>query len=571
MANSDFDNLLQTVRKGRFEGVDAGSKKLVAVRRALLLHSDSPGYFFGDMKQGRYFVSDYIRDFFGFDDNVLMHFPYAVTQRMCRVEDQVIHAEAIEYLLSKESTEKQFSCEWYFRLRDTQGNLVWIWASVDIFRSSIHPVMVTGSFRVLNTMALVYDAAKYFGHGVTLQDVIGLMNRFNGWNVGCYVLPNMSRNEGGNTSGQNFLRTTLSLALSSQKIEGMRFFRLKDNVGIVFSDPETFPRGQAESAAEEVLERTCAKLGIAFEHKAKVSGMGSGTGSALGGVLRNVVKYLRDRVEFDDRGMMGPGGFENLTFEELLILGDACVNDFSGFDIVIQPLIDKASRRLIGGEVLMRMDNDSQALGPDKFVPIFENSRLMVPLGRHLVDLAMRLAKQCVAIDPDFLMSINVSGAQMSDPNLLAFIEASLKVSDLSGRNFMIEITESYGVESEQVVTEFLRGCRRLGMRTAVDDFGEGFSSIRRLLSGEFSVVKIGADLSRTALEQASSREFLESVIAACRRLGVKVCVEGIEDRKALKVFDEMDCDIYQGYHYGKPMKSREFLEFLAKSHGKES
>ena len=168
-------------------------------------------------------------------------------------------------------------------------------------------------------------------------------------------------------------------------------------------------------------------------------------------------------------------------------------------------------------------------------------------------------------------MSIKVSGAPMSDPNLLAFIEASLKVSDLSGRNFMIEITESYGVESEQVVTEFLRGCRRLGMRTAVDDFGEGFSSIRRLLSGEFSVVKIGADLSRTALEQASSREFLESVIAACRRLGVKVCVEGIEDRKALKGFDEMDCDIYQGYHYGKPMKSRGFLEFLAKSHGKES
>jgi EAL domain-containing protein (putative c-di-GMP-specific phosphodiesterase class I) len=566
MPNSDFDNLLQIVRRGRFEGVDEGSKKLVAVRRALLLHSISPGYFFGDMKRGKYFVSDYIRDFFGFDDNEIAHFPYVVTKRMCRVEDQMIHTEAIKYLLSKKATETRFSREWYFRVRDLQGNLVWIWASVDVFRSSIHPVMVTGSLRVLNTMALVYDASNYFAYGVMLRDLVALLNRFNGWNVGCYVLPNMSRNEGGNTSGQNFMRTTLSLALGSQKIDGMRFFRLKDNVGIVFSDPKLFPEGEAESAAAEVLEQTCERIGIAFGQQAGVSAMGCATGSALGGVMRNVVKYLRDRVEFDDRGIMGPGGFESLTFGELFILGDACFNDFSGFGIVIQPLVDKASRKLIGGEVLMRMSNAKTPLGPDKFVPIFENSRLMVPLGRHLVDLAMRLAKECIAIDPNFLMSINVSGAQMSDSNLLSFIEASLKVNDLSGRNFMIEITESYGVESEQVVTEFLHGCRRLGMCTAVDDFGEGYSSIRRLLSGEFSVVKLGAELSRSAMDQVSSREFLESVIAACRRFGVKVCVEGIEDSQMARLFDEMDCDIYQGYLFGKPMKSGEFLEFLAAS-----
>ena len=221
---------------------------------------------------------------------------------------------------------------------------------------------------------------------------------------------------------------------------------------------------------------------------------------------------------------------------------------------------------MIGGEVLLRMSEGKQPLGPDKFVPIFENSRLMVPLGRHLVDRAVMLAGQCVAIDPEFVMSINVSGAQTSDPNLLSFIKAALAVRDLQGRNCMIEITESYGVESEQVVSTFLEGCRQIGMRTAIDDFGEGFSSVRRLLSGEFDVVKVGAELSGCALRQLSSRQFLDNLIGACSRLGVKVCLEGVENLDALKVFDEMDCDIYQGYHFGKPMKGEEFLKLLKES-----
>ena len=566
MPNSDFENLLKVVRDARFEGVPHGSKKLVAVRRSLMLHSTSPGYFFGDLKLGKYFVSDYIRDLFGFDGNVVKRFPQQVTGRMCSEEDRIIHSKAIEELLADVSHESQFSREWYFRVRDCTGQIVWVWVSVDVFRSSMHPVMIAGAVSVLNTMALAADSRRFFAYGVMLKDLISLLNRFDGWGAWCYVLPQMSRNEGGNPSGQNFMRTALSMALSGRKDGDIRFFRLKDNVGIVFIDPKVAEGERAKRVIEEVLEENCAKLGIAFEHAAHVKSVGGETGSELSKAFRKIVGYLRQEVEFDDRGIMGPGGFQNLTFAELFTLGDACRNDFEGFGIVIQPLVDRKTRRVIGGEVLLRMSEGKQPLGPDKFVPIFENSRLMVPLGRHLVDRAVMLAGRCVAIDPDFVMSINVSGAQTSDPNLLSFIKAALAVHDLQGRNFMIEITESYGVESEQVVSTFLEGCRQIGMRTAIDDFGEGFSSVRRLLSGEFDVVKVGAELSGCALRQLSSRQFLDNLIGAFSRLGVKVCLEGVENLEALKVFDEMDCDIYQGYHFGKPMKGEEFLKLLKES-----
>ncbi len=555
--------MVEIVKSSRFEDVREGTKRLVAVRRALLLHSTSPGYLFGDMKQGRYYVSDYIRDFLGFDSNVIMHLPHVLAGRMFHPEDRKIHLDAIEYLRSDAPHEAQFSREWYFRVKNAQGHTVWLWAAVDIFRSSIHPVMVAGSIKVLDTMALVAEATKFFAYGVMLGDVIGLLNRFSGWHVGCFVLPKMTRNEGGNNSGQNFLRTTLTLALSGRKDRSLYFFRLKDNVGIVFADPQQYSMDEMEQGAEELLRSHSERLGIAFEHEAHVTPMCDSLGTGAAGVLRSIVQFLRDKVEFDDRGIMGPGGYESLTFKELYRLGDACVDDFGGFGIVMQPLIGKASRKIIGCEVLMRMTDEKNALCPDKFVPIFENSRLMVPLGRHLFDMALEQAKECIALDPDFIMSINVSGAQTSDPNLLAFVEAALQVNGLSGRNFMIEITESHSVESERVVIEFMKGCRRLGMLTAIDDFGEGFSSVRRLMSGQFDVVKLGADLTLSAVRCVSGRNFLENIIAACRHLEVQVCVEGIENAEVLDLIDQMDCNIYQGYHFGRPMSPGEFMKKL--------
>ena len=168
-----------------------------------------------------------------------------------------------------------------------------------------------------------------------------------------------------------------------------------------------------------------------------------------------------------------------------------------------------------------------------------------------------------VAIAAGASFADKVTMLPTTDGDLLAFIEASLRLNDMNGRNFMIEITESYGVQSEAVVARFLRGCRRLGMRTAIDDFGEGYSSVQRLLSSQVDVVKIGAALTFNAMADDASRQFLSTFISACHRLGVKICVEGVADAKILQMADQMDCDLYQGYYFGKPMPAQQFFEKL--------
>lgn len=162
---------------------------------------------------------------------------------------------------------------------------------------------------------------------------------------------------------------------------------------------------------------------------------------------------------------------------------------------------------------------------------------------------------------PDFLLSFNVSYLQILDDSFLPFMKQTLEAVGLSGRNLMVELTETHFDEMPKRLKEFVAACQEMGMRFALDDFGNGFSSLQMLFKYPVNVVKLDRTLMNEITHSQENMDFIMSIIYACHRAGKKVCVEGVETDSELLAVRRTDCDMIQGYYFYKPLELSVLLE----------
>jgi diguanylate cyclase (GGDEF)-like protein len=216
-----------------------------------------------------------------------------------------------------------------------------------------------------------------------------------------------------------------------------------------------------------------------------------------------------------------------------------------------QPIVDLDLGRVAGFEALVRWEHPERGfLGPGEFIPLAEETGLIVPLGRWVLREACRQATQWAGAP---YLSVNVASAQLEQPGFLAEVESALTDGGLCSERLVLEVTESSLVDD--LVAERLQALRRLGVRLAIDDFGTGYSSLSYLRKFPMDVLKIDRSFTRDACEDSA---LLHAIVAMGESLGLVLVPEGIEEQEQADALRALGCRLGQGYLFGRPVPAEE-------------
>lgn len=240
------------------------------------------------------------------------------------------------------------------------------------------------------------------------------------------------------------------------------------------------------------------------------------------------------------------------------------VNGMEGFHLVYQPFAHAQGMGLAGAEALLRWSGKPFGeVSPVEFIPLLESSGLIVPVGKWVLEQAVKTCKKWTAREPDFIMNVNISYLQMLDESFAQHVEKNLAENELDSSHIVLELTESCFVTDMGGLKEIFSHLRGMRIQIAMDDFGTGYSSLGMLSQTPADIVKIDR-LFIEAIdrdENVFNRSFIASVIKLCHSVGITVCVEGVEEQDELKAVCDLEADCIQGYYISRPVPPEEFEE----------
>jgi len=236
------------------------------------------------------------------------------------------------------------------------------------------------------------------------------------------------------------------------------------------------------------------------------------------------------------------------------------------FLIHFQPQFDLADGRIVGAEALLRWNlPEVGMIPPGKFIPLAEETGLIVPIGRLVLMRACIAAKEWRASGlEDFRVAVNLSPRQFNQSELVIDIINILEDSGLPPQNLELEITESMVMSNPERATAILRELRAVGVHLAIDDFGTGYSSLGYLKSFPVHTLKIDRSFIKDVPADPDDVAITHAIIAMGHSLRLDVVAEGVETAEQLAFLREHGCDYMQGFLVGKPMPSEELSRLLA-------
>ncbi|MET0068031.1 MAG: EAL domain-containing protein [Candidatus Thiodiazotropha sp.] len=230
-----------------------------------------------------------------------------------------------------------------------------------------------------------------------------------------------------------------------------------------------------------------------------------------------------------------------------------------------QPLVDTKRLRVVGAEALLRWY--SPVLGqipPDEFVPVLEQTGQIIPVGRHVLQVALELTSQW-RNSIDFTIAVNLSPRQFRDPSLLHFVKQTLESYQLPANILELEITEGVLMSANVFVEQLLTDLNEAGVKLSMDDFGTGYSSLSYLRNYPFNTLKIDRSFVQDISTDPADRELVNAAITMGRNLGLNVIAEGVETQEQLDILRSLDCNLAQGYLISQPVSADSFTELLAR------
>ena len=238
-------------------------------------------------------------------------------------------------------------------------------------------------------------------------------------------------------------------------------------------------------------------------------------------------------------------------------------------DLVLhyQPKVDSRSHRLVGVEALLRLKTTNRGfIGPREFIPIAEETGLIIPIGEWVLMEACRQLRvwKEMGLAPNHV-AVNVSGLQFGEDRLLSAVTAALKHHGIPPQLLELEVTENLFMKNMEVMVNTLRHIRNMGASVALDDFGTGYSSFSYLRQLPVDVVKIDRSFVRSLDEAGGDREITNAIVSLAHVLGLKTIAEGVETQMQTKVLLEMGCDQMQGYLFAPPVDANRMTDILEK------
>jgi diguanylate cyclase (GGDEF)-like protein/PAS domain S-box-containing protein len=235
--------------------------------------------------------------------------------------------------------------------------------------------------------------------------------------------------------------------------------------------------------------------------------------------------------------------------------------------VYYQPIVSLETGQFIGLEALVRWQHPERGLiYPAEFIPLAEETGLVIPLDRWVLREAcrqMREWQQSLALDPELAISVNISGKQVAQPDLVEVIRQILEETGIEGRLLKLEITESAIMENDDYTNEIFSRLQELGVQIQIDDFGIGYSSLSYLPRFPLNALKISQAFVKKMEEDPNLLKIVHSIIMLTHGLGMRVIAEGVETTEQLTRLKSLGCEYGQGYLMAAPMDNMATLRLL--------
>ena len=238
-----------------------------------------------------------------------------------------------------------------------------------------------------------------------------------------------------------------------------------------------------------------------------------------------------------------------------------------GFQLFYQPQIEARTKKLIGAEALLRWKQpEGRMVSPMEFVPILEETKMILPVGKWIVEEALRTCKKWRAIVPDFKMSINISSVQIKDMTFFPFVREAIRRIGVPPKAVTLELTESTIVSDWAFINQQFNEFRDQGVQIAMDDFGTGYSSLAYLKNLSCDIVKVDRAFVKNILDNDFDTRLVEYTVTLCRSVGIRTCIEGVEENEVYEIVtNRCGADYIQGYLFGRPVSQDDFFETYLK------
>lgn len=238
--------------------------------------------------------------------------------------------------------------------------------------------------------------------------------------------------------------------------------------------------------------------------------------------------------------------------------------------VYYQPKVELLSHRIVGLEALVRwVQEDGTVIGPDQFIPIAEDTGLIIPLSEFVLkEACQQLHHWHKAGFEDLTMAINISGKQLHLPHLVDDIMNTVHSAQVSAEKIELELTEQVFIENIQSHTNFMHAVRENGMSLAIDDFGVGYSSLSYLKNFPVTSLKIDRSFIKDLPENDDDAVIVQTIINLARNLNIQLVAEGIETSEQVDFLMSRECGVGQGYLFSRPLPAEQVTELLENYHG---
>ena len=307
--------------------------------------------------------------------------------------------------------------------------------------------------------------------------------------------------------------------------------------------------------------------------------VGASIGSAVGPRDGKSVEELMRNADLALYRSKDAGGGEFFEYEpslhasaeerrqlEFSLRGALARNEFV---LHYQPVVDSNTEELVSFEALVRWNSPEHGfVSPVRFIPLAEETRLIVPIGQWVMRSAMDEAARWPS---PIKVNINVSPEQLIEPDFVSSVVRALSGSGLSPERVELEVTESIFLRDANVARKALEGVMALGCQVALDDFGTGYSSLGYLRTLRFSTIKVDRSFVQGAGQgNAESVAIIRAVVAMAGSLGMTTTAEGVENGDEAEMIRGFGCDKIQGYHFGRPMPAEEARQLMHRAEARK-
>ena len=525
---------------------------------ALSRHNSITYSYFGDVQKNLFYISDNLKDDFGFDSNLVVDFLNKWRNVIYGDKWKNAYDDDQKRLIETKSDNHDL----IYQVQDKNGKIFWIRCCGDMKWNEdfSKPLFFAGRIAKQSDIFIV-DPVTNFPTADTLQRILKKrqMNGESFWTIG-FFLNQMSKIN--TLHGHNFadrlirdisrdLNDALGNEITFYRLPGVREIAVADkdidkdkviqrmrkiidenykNLGLVVDVPCSFVPmkfPQQDWSSEEFLENMVALIKLGQHDKNNCD-------------IQNIEENIKKIKDFSIMSMA-------ITQDVL--------NYMENFRVVVQPVVSSKTGKIMAGETLMRWQFKGDNVPPARFIPILEKDRMIQIAGRWVFEQAVEICSNVIKVIPDFYLTVNVSLHQLYDNELIPFIPKVLKKYGVAGKNIVIEMTESCMDNEPGKLIELICLCKKLGIRIALDDFGTGYSSLRVLMKYPIDIIKIDRSLLLEMVESEAKNNFFTSLIKAGHHFGKKICVEGVETERQKDIVQKSEGDMIQGFFYYKPLE----------------